>query len=202
VASQRFTRRDSASFALHRAMTKWYVNGEFFTRSDSPSHSMLYLIGVNHILQHESTRRNLSKLVRDKRAVFKAHVLHAIENFDIAILAEEFSKDAKKLWRVNESTLEQFGKTKGIKHRFCDPTSAERKEKGIEESDWEKRVEIWLSQIQDCKNKNVLFVCGDDHFEFFRQKLIGEGFDVKDGPRWDVTQDEWRIIAVEISDAS
>ena len=161
---------------------------------------MLYLIGVNHIQQHESTRHNLSKLVRDKREVFKSHVLKTIENFEIAILAEEFSEDAKKKWGVTESTLEQVGKAKGIKYRPCDPDSREKEAHGIDDD--EKREQFWLSRIQDCRNKNVLFVCGDDHFKSFSKKLIAARFNVKHGPKWDISQDEQSIIDYEVWAAS
>jgi hypothetical protein len=158
-------------------------------RHNSP---LLYLIGVNHVVQFgEPSRATNSRIVREKRASFKAHVLEAIEKQDIAILAEEFSEEAKVKWRVSETTLEQFGKTKGIEYRPCDPTSIEKKEKGIGESDWNKREEFWLSRIQDSKNRNVLFVCGDCHEEPFAKKLTAAGFDVRHAPTC------WRISDYE-----
>jgi hypothetical protein len=157
---------------------------------------MLYLIGVNHIVQFDPAP-DLSKTVREKRASFKAHVSEIIEKLDISILAEEFSDEAKKKWGASESTLEQLGKAKRIEHRFCDATISERKENEIEESDSDKREQFWLSRIQDCKNSNVLFVCGDDHCESFGKKLPAAGCDVKHGPRWCISKDEWNIIAKE-----
>jgi hypothetical protein len=147
---------------------------------------MVYLIGVNHVLQYDSASHNLSKIVRNKGASFKAHVLEAIERFSISILAEEFSDEAKKKVGVSETTLEQMAKDKRIEPRFCTPG----------------REEIWLSEIQDCKDKSVLFVCGDGHFESFAATLIAAGFDVQRGPRWDITEDEWRTINKEIWEAS
>jgi hypothetical protein len=150
---------------------------------------MVYLIGVRHLVQHDAPRAE--KIVREKRATFRRHVLEVIEELNITILAEEFSDEAKKICHVSETTLEQFGKAKGIEHRFCDPTSIEREEKGIKKADWDKREEIWLSRIKDCKNRNVLFVCGDEHVEAFGQKLIATGFDVEHAPKcWRITDDE------------
>jgi hypothetical protein len=134
---------------------------------------MVYLIGVNHIVQFDPAP-HAAKIVRDKRVSFKAHVLEVIENFDISILAEEFNDEAKKIWLVGETTLEHVATAKGIDHRFCEPG----------------REEIWLSQIEDCKNRNMLFVCGDDHFESFAEKLIAAGFDVKHGSRWRISDEE------------
>jgi hypothetical protein len=127
---------------------------------------------------------------RDKRASFKAHVLEVIETLGISILAEEFSDEAKRKWKVSESTLEQLAKAKGIEHRFCDPTAVQREENRIEQSDSDKREQFWLSRIQDCKKRNVLFFCGDDHVETFGKKLIAGGFDVKYGPRWQISDQE------------
>jgi hypothetical protein len=149
---------------------------------------MVYLIGVNHLVQHDAPRE---RIVREKRATFKRHVLEVIEKLDISILVEEVSEEAKKNWGVSETTLEQFGKAKRIEYRPCDPSSIERKEKGIENADWDKREEILLSRINDCKNRNVLFVCGDHHFESFRKKLIAAGFDVEQAPKcWHINHDE------------
>ena len=157
---------------------------------------MLYLIGVNHVVQFgEPSRATNSRIVREKRASFRAHVSEAIEKFGISILAEEFSEEAKNKNGVSETTLEQFGKAKGIEYRSCDPTSIERKEKGIEigNADWDKREEIWLSRINDCKNRNVLFVCGDD-VEAFGQKLIAAGFDVVLAPKcWCISDYEFVV---------
>jgi hypothetical protein len=157
-------------------------------RAKSQNVQMVYLIGVNHLVQHDAPR---AKIVREKRVTFKGHVLEVIDKLDISILAEEFNEEAKQNCGVSETTLEQFGKAKGIEYRACDPTSIEREEKGIENADWDKREEIWLSRINDCKNSNVLFVCGDDHFESFRKKLIAAGFDVEDAPKcWRINRDE------------
>jgi hypothetical protein len=154
---------------------------------------MVYLIGVNHVVQFDAPSRATNlKIVREKRASFKVHVLEAIHNFNISILAEKFSEEAKTKWGVRDSTLEQLARVKGIEHRFCDPTSTEREENAIEQSDSDKREEFWLSRIQDCKNKNVLFVCGDDHFEPFGKKLITAGFDVQRAPKcWQISDDEF-----------
>jgi hypothetical protein len=63
-------------------------------RHNSP---LLYLIGVNHVVRFgDPSRATNSRIVREKRASFKAHVLEAIEKFGISVLGEEFSDEAKK----------------------------------------------------------------------------------------------------------
>lgn len=140
---------------------------------------MLYLIGVNHVVQFdEPSRATNSKIVREKRASFKAHVSEMIEKFNITVLAEEFNDEAKKKWGVSETTLEKFRRTKAIEqHRFCAPGGPEN---------------IWLSKIDDCKNKNVLFVCGGDHLEAFRKILTTAGFNVEVAPNsWNINSAEF-----------
>ena len=150
---------------------------------------MLYLIGVSHDIQF-NPGRHPAKVVRNKRASFKTHVLEVIETLGVSILAEEFSDESKTIRKVSESTLEQLAKAKGIEHRFCDPTSAQRRENGIGESDLDKREQFWLSRIRDCRGRNLLFVCGGNHVDTFGEKLIAAGFDVKHGPRWEVSTEE------------
>ncbi len=152
---------------------------------------MVYVIGVNHAVQFDPAP-HVAKIVRDKRASFKAHVLEVkvIPKFGISILAEEFSDQAKMKWGVTESVLEQLAKANVIEHRFCDPCPAEKEQNRIEQSDSDKREQFWLSRIRDCKNRNVLFVCGDDHVEPFGKKLIAAGFDIKYGPRWPISDYE------------
>src|SRR6266700_329129 len=142
---------------------------------------MVYLIGVNHLVQYDAPS---VKIVREERVAFRTHVLETIQKFNISLLAEEFSEEAKMKWGVRESILEKLGKDKGIEHRFCEPTPIERKENGIEQSDGDKREQFWLSRIEDCKNRNVLFVCGNEHVESFRKKLITVGFVVEHESKW------------------
>jgi hypothetical protein len=158
-----------------RAISK---RGELFRRKQIAF--MIYLIGVNHAVQFDPASQIAkilyeSNSVRDKRATFKEHVLLAIAELDIEILAEEFNDEVKRKRGLRETVLEQFSKTKGIGHRFCEAG----------------RADMWLSQIEDCKNKRVLFVCGDDHFESFAETLTAAGFDVRRGPRWTISDAEF-----------
>jgi hypothetical protein len=107
---------------------------------------MIYLIGVRHDLQFEPAPTDVYKIVRDKRALFKAHVLEVIEKLGITVLAEEFGDEAKTTWRVSESILEQFAKAKGIQHRFCDPDSVEKRALGIKSIRRRRRIQIGISE--------------------------------------------------------
>jgi hypothetical protein len=181
-----------------------------------PDEPLLYLIGVNHAVQFKSAVSQMfsdSESVRQKREAFTAHVAEMIDTLDIDIVAEEFSDESKQkpqeretalddqserarfetaLAQCNyETVLEQFSKAKGIEHRFCDPDSKERKALGIEESDWDKREQVWLSRIADCKHRRVLFVCGDNHYDAFAQLLAANGFNVQRGAHYDIGDEEF-----------
>ena len=154
--------------------------------------------------------------VGKKREEFKAYVAEMIDKLGIEILAEEFStrqayaegevafrrKVAAELEEtapeplIWKTVLEQLGEDKGIAHRFCDPDAKEREALGIEvdskkatESDWRKREQFWLSKIENCKHKRVLFVCGDNHYDTFAQLLESSGFNVQHGRRYDISDE-------------
>ena len=158
--------------------------------------------------------------VRKKREAFKAHVAEMIDELGIEVLAEEFSEGGKLRPDVPEeeafrekltaelgtapeplnwdTVLEEFSKAKGIEHRFCDPDSKERKALGIEvdprketEADRRKREHVWLSRIADCKGRRVLFVCGDNHYDAFAQLLESNGFNVRRGAHYDISDKEF-----------
>jgi hypothetical protein len=185
-----------------------------------PDEPLLYLIGVNHAVQFKSALSQLfseSESVRAKREAFKAHVAEMIDKLGIEVLAEEFSEESKRKPQERETALndqserarfetalalcnyetvlEQFSKAKGIEHRFCDPDSKERKALGIEESDWGKREQVWLSRIADCKRRRVLFVCGDNHYDAFAQLLENNGFSVRRGSHYDISDEEFHDLA-------
>ena len=161
-----------------------------------PDEPLVYLIGGNHAVQFES--QTFGESVHKKREAFKAHVAEVIDTLDLEILAEEFSEDAKKVWRVNETVLEHLAKTKSIDYRPCDPTSSEKEGRGIEvdprketDSDRDKRRRFWLSKIADCQDRRVLFVCGDKHYDSFAQLLETNGFNVQRGAHYDISDEEF-----------
>jgi len=58
--------------------------------------------------------------------------MEVIELLGISILAEEFNDEAKRIWKVSESILEQLAKAKGVEHRFCDPLPFKKEKLGLE----------------------------------------------------------------------
>lgn len=142
---------------------------------------MVHLTSVgNHRVQHDA--HETVQLVLDERWAFDAHVAELIATNDFALLAEEFSDEALKMAEASQTTLQQFATAKGIEHRFCDPNLSERNGRGIGD-DHDERERFWLERIDDSKDRDILFVCGDDHFDSFAAKLIAAGFDVQRGLR-------------------
>jgi hypothetical protein len=139
---------------------------------------MVHLIGVgNHLFQHDADTS--VQLALDEREKFKKHVSVLIDKYDFALLAEEFSDEARRMAQASATMLQQFAKETGIKHRFCDPNSRERKEHGIGKLDHDKRERYWIEQIKDYKDRKMLFVCAYSHFDSFAEKLTAAGFTVQ-----------------------
>jgi hypothetical protein len=83
---------------------------------------MLYIIGLNHRAQ---ARTQESELTEEQQA-FSDCLLRTIEQVRPAFIAEEDSEEAlTKRRRV--SIAKSIADEKGIQHRFCDPTDAERR---------------------------------------------------------------------------
>jgi hypothetical protein len=137
---------------------------------------MIYLIGVDHQVQHDGPT-----LISEREkaiAEFSIFLKSKAKALNITMLAEELNEDSLKGSRASESTVREIAKQLGLKHLFCDPTRAQRKELGINK-DIDLRENYWLSGLEDYRTeKNILFVCGAGHLETFGQKLIKAGYQV------------------------
>lgn len=134
---------------------------------------MVYLIGVDHQVQHngppmtpdrETATRNFCKVLK-----------LSAKKLNISILAEEFNEDALRISKASTATVRDAADCLGLKHLFCDPTRQERKDLGIN-NDRDLRERFWLSRLGiHLNNETILFVCGADHLESFRRKLLDNG---------------------------
>ncbi len=141
---------------------------------------MLYLIGVDHSVQHDGRtpyQDSKFKMLRDEFPTFLKKVARKV---GATIIAEE----------SNEEVLNKFGSTKSvpyivalemdIKHRFCEPSIAERKQVGIkstgEPEDFEKREDFWLKKLVALKGERILFILGADHVHSFSERAKNSGF--------------------------
>lgn len=158
---------------------------------------MIYLIGVNHEVQHNR------HFPRTK--AFTKLLSNLVKDFNIKLLAEEWSEDASKVWSVSYSTVEDVARINNIKYLACDPTTKEREMLGIKTEmditkevaelskepytkkkslayqktlapNHAKREQFWLKQLQDFLSDDIIFVCATQHISEFTN-LRKHGFD-------------------------
>ena len=127
------------------------------------------LIGTNHVYQRPDIRgsEEFRTLIEDSR-----------EEHDIKIIAEEMSLDVLHKYGATESSCKQVADSIGIPHLYCDPSYKEQKKLGIKQPGRERdpvadaiREDYWLEHILKQNSWPVLFICGADHTESFRDLL-------------------------------
>lgn len=143
---------------------------------------MIYLLGVSHDFQ---SGRN-----KDLSSRLEKFVKTFVEEQEINVIAEEWSKDASIQNGVDESVLENLASSLSVEYKGCDPSIEERKKCGYvfkerkpildESSDytlklasWQKKKNeidhkrelFWLKELKPLRpnEKNILFVCGATH---------------------------------------
>jgi len=133
---------------------------------------MVFLIGVNHIIQHRGYSFPQKEAAIHK---FSEHVEMKALELKVKTIAEEWSHEANQRNKVQFSTVQTVATNLDLKHIFCDPTIEERKKHGINESNKDRREEFWIERLKDLLHEKILFVCGEDHLESFKSKLDSRG---------------------------
>src|SRR3990172_4877661 len=116
---------------------------------------MVYRIGVNHDVQGDREY--------DQTREFMAYLKSQIYELEVPLIAEEWSDDASRLWKVSSSTVQDLARELGIEYRACDPERDERARQGIEKRDLRARESYWYEKIQDKFGEKMIFVCGSEH---------------------------------------
>lgn len=141
---------------------------------------MIYVIGVNHIIQHWGS-------LDDRKQValleFESYLEKIAKERDIEVIAEEFNESALKKSKTETCSARKVAQALGIEHRFVDPTHEERTLLKIENDNQRERE--WLNRLQDLSERNVLFICGNSHLQSFSQLLTEKGFEVR------ILSDKW-----------
>jgi len=127
---------------------------------------MVYLVGVDHIIQHEGFMFQQKK---ECIARFKDYLRAEARRRGVTLLAEEFSESLLDMNQTKISAVRDVANELQIEHRFCDPTSQERETEEIISDD--QREFYWLEKIRDAIERNIMFVCGDSHIDTFSVKL-------------------------------
>jgi len=116
----------------------------------------------------------------------------------VKAIAEEMSIEALERHGVHQSICKQVADALRLAHRYCDPSSQERKALGVVEDDdirmagffagrdpqeveadvrasYAIRERCWLEHLLQLDTWPVLFVCGANHAEPFQALLQANG---------------------------
>jgi hypothetical protein len=161
---------------------------------------MVHIIGLNHRAQ----ARTIGGEFDEEQKIFRDCLLTAVEQIQPILIAEEDSEEALAV-RRRVSIAKSVAVEKGIEHRFCDPTTAERQAIGYRDGQmlecqlfmadrqglsndeiflkaraveigkyFPMRERFWLERLGECREADVIFVCGDLHIESFGNILDAE----------------------------
>lgn len=107
---------------------------------------MVYIIGVNHEIQHSPIGAN-----QELRLEFSKFIKDIIAKYNIVLCAEEFNEEALGFSHESESLLQRIALECDIEHRFCDPNSDERRKLGIPVlADKKREIKMALNLPIDC----------------------------------------------------
>jgi hypothetical protein len=130
---------------------------------------MVYLVAVNHSVQFKRESQQTKQFI--------AYLREKIKILNIALMAEEWSNEASKTWKVATSTVEDLANELEIPYQACDLGKEERSRLGIGKEDFSKRENYWHQKIRDKVNQNILFICGTKHISTFNPSRNSQGFD-------------------------
>jgi hypothetical protein len=139
---------------------------------------MIYLIGVNHALQHDGNPPHggpSMEILRSLRQEFSHYLKEIILSLNLNCIAEEFNEDALQMSCASKSIAKSVALDLDICHLYCDPDKSERLSLGIvntgQSEDFSKREKYWLTVIQSNNVGDTLFLCGADHVKSFHNLL-------------------------------
>lgn len=110
---------------------------------------MLYIIGLNHRAQARAPRSELT----EEQKQFSDCLLRAIEQVHPASIGEEDSEEALAK-RKKVSIAKSIADEKGIEHRFCDPTEAQRLAIGYRDGQM-LEIQIFMSDQQGMSHDEI-----------------------------------------------
>jgi hypothetical protein len=138
---------------------------------------MVYLIGVDHIIQYLHNEARVDKATKVEK--FVQYLQDNVKSLRVHLIAEEFSIEALNKSNATTSTAQKVAGQSNIEHRFCDPTTFERETHNIKREDHRRRERYWLDCISSNRDDSVIFICGSDHLDSFSALLLQEQFEVK-----------------------
>lgn len=162
---------------------------------------MIFITGTDHYFQ-VSTAPKRSGAGKQGLIRFQRYLIGASKHMGAKMIAEEASEEwvsdqGPEAWSVAQRVAGQIG----IRHRFCDPDTDERRALGLKSGGelwdkanalsmrsgrdivavWKEEVrngvqageDFWLSRlkVRGFKKMTILFVCGADHVDTFKVTL-------------------------------
>ena len=144
---------------------------------------MIYLIGLNHALQHDGKPPYdgpSMEILRSLRQAFAQYLREIILSLNLKCIAEEFNEDALQMSCASQSIAKSVAIDLGICHLYCDPDHSKRSSLGIvnkgQKEDFSKREKYWLNVMQSNNVGDALFLCGADHVNSFQNLLAEHGY--------------------------
>ena len=118
---------------------------------------------------------------RRLRDEFPDYLVKVARQKRVTVIAEELSEDALEMHGATKSVANTVAQQLGIRHLFCDPGCAERKQLGIANSsddamDFAKRENYWLKKLNELKDEDIIFLIGKKHIQGFSERAANEGF--------------------------
>jgi hypothetical protein len=141
--------------------------------------SVIYVIGVDHRLQHNGQVVPPRAGVRPLRAEFRRYLADVVARHSISVIAEELSYDLLGLLGASESTAKSIAEALKIRHEFCDLDRAARSSLGIgypsREEHSQVRERFWYERILPYLDRKVIFICGAKHVASFERLANRKG---------------------------
>jgi hypothetical protein len=144
---------------------------------------MLYLVGVDHSVQHDGCVRYKGPEFERLREEFPEFLIQIARQIDVKVIAEESHEDVLRKFSATKSVASVVASELGVKHLFCEPSIAEREQLGITSTgrreDFEKREKFWLEKLRDLKETPILFILGPNHMAGFSELAKNNGMSVE-----------------------
>jgi len=130
---------------------------------------MIYLLGIDHQVQHQKDTQI--------SMVFAYYLSKKIKDLSIKFIGEEWFHDLLGENGVKTTVTQDVAYKHAIEHKFCDPDRNKRAEIGwLSKEDDHLREKFWLENIKHKNNENIIFVCGSDHLNNFKELLTNYGY--------------------------
>jgi hypothetical protein len=146
---------------------------------------MIYLIGVDHVFQHDGrVIRGTKELVLGYRNEFYNFILDAAREYFVTMITEEWcDPEHNQLVGATTTIGKLAAENLAIKHCYIEPCGEIREQLGLPTTRYDHlpdnelrriydiREEYWLKELQSFNAAVTLHICGADHIQSFGSLL-------------------------------